>query len=259
MQQALESALEPARRRSVHRRLALGAAAAAAGALPARVAAHHEAGGDPARAIPWRQRAFDGAMKLLALDDALAHGQQALVDGADGDLALAQSQGNLRVLELLGRDDKAMADADALLQRPGGSPAARAEARIAVATYLAFRDLAPRALALLDELPQGLDAALRDAHLAAAEVWVMLTEAALTLGDTAATRQTWQHALSPHLIEVETVRQRHALVAVMMQLVDGHAADALTGLPPPDAPGLSPELRAAFVARWRNAPATPTP
>jgi hypothetical protein len=50
VQQSLEATLDNARRRSVHRRLALGAIAA--GAPPARIAAHHEAGGEPRRAAP---------------------------------------------------------------------------------------------------------------------------------------------------------------------------------------------------------------
>ncbi len=73
VQQALAADLSPPRRRSVHRRLALGAAAA--GAAPGQVAAHHEAGGEPARAIAWRRRAADDAMRLLALDEAIAQWQ----------------------------------------------------------------------------------------------------------------------------------------------------------------------------------------
>ena len=50
--QSLASAMAAARRRLVHRRLALGAEAA--GAEPARIAAHFEAGGEPRRALPSR-------------------------------------------------------------------------------------------------------------------------------------------------------------------------------------------------------------
>jgi DNA-binding SARP family transcriptional activator len=154
VQQALESALEPARRRSIHRRLALGAAAA--GAAPARVAAHFEAGGEPQRAVPWRQRAMEQALPLMALDEAIAHGRQALADGAAGDDRLAVGRVLVRTLELRGLDEEADALAQDLLRVSSGSAAARVEARIAVAGYFARRDRASQALELLEGLPSTL-------------------------------------------------------------------------------------------------------
>lgn len=161
VQQALESALEPARRRSIHRRLALGAAAA--GAAPARVAAHFEAGGEPQRAVAWRQRAMEQALPLMALDEAIAQGRQALADGAAGDDRLAVSRVLVRTLELRGLDEEADALAQDLLRVTGGSVPARAEARIAVAGYFARRDRASLALELLEGLPDKLPDEQREA------------------------------------------------------------------------------------------------
>lgn len=158
VQQALDSALAPARRRSVHRRLALGAAAA--GAPPARIAAHHEAGGEARRAVPWRRRAGDEAMRLHALDDAIAQWRQALADGADADEDLAIRVALMRALEMRDEVDGAQAEAADILQRAAqgqASPTRCIEAQVAVAYLFARRDRSLQALAVLDALPATLE------------------------------------------------------------------------------------------------------
>lgn len=166
VQQAMDSALEPARRRSVHRRLALGAAAA--GAPPARIAAHHEAGGEAQRAVPWRRRAGDEAMRLHAVDDAIVQWRQALADGADPGAALALRIALLRALEMRDLMDEAHAEATEMLQLAAqgtASPPQRFEAQIAVAFLYARRDRSLQALAILDALPDLTDPRLRASAL----------------------------------------------------------------------------------------------
>lgn len=166
VQQALESALGPVRRRSVHRRLALGAAAA--GAPAARIAAHHEAGGEARRAVPWRLRAGDEALRLHALDDALAQWRRALDDGPDPAEALRIRMSLVRALETRDLIDEARQEATLLLQlieQGAGSPALRIEAQIAVAYLYARRDGGAQALALLDALPPTTEPRLRAAAL----------------------------------------------------------------------------------------------
>lgn len=162
VQQALDSGLDAARRRSVHRRLALGAAAA--GAPPARIAAHHEAGGEPRRAVPWRRRAGDEAMRLHARDEAVVQWRLALADGATQDDALAIRVALLRALDDLDRADEA-GEAAADILRPGAhgdaSEALRIEARIAAAYFHAHRNAALRSLEVLDALPAALEGRLR--------------------------------------------------------------------------------------------------
>lgn len=75
---ALAASLSPTRRRLVHRRLALGAEATQAEA--ALTAMHFEEAGEPARALPYRQRAGDEAQALYAVQQALAQWERALAD-----------------------------------------------------------------------------------------------------------------------------------------------------------------------------------
>jgi DNA-binding SARP family transcriptional activator len=155
VQQSLAAELGPARRRSVHRRLALGAAAA--GAAPALVAAHHEAGGEPARAIAWRRRAADDAMRLLALDEAIVQWRQALADGPAGDDEHEIRMRLMRALDLRARDEEAQAEASLLLARAeaGLDSAARRDAmRLAVARLHVARERPQQALEVLARLDQ---------------------------------------------------------------------------------------------------------
>ena len=78
VQTALDNALDPARRRLVHCRLALGGEAA--GLDSANIARHWEAGGQPQRAVAHRIAAAEAALALYADADAQAHWQAALDD-----------------------------------------------------------------------------------------------------------------------------------------------------------------------------------
>lgn len=162
VQQALEASLDAARRRSVHRRLALGAAAA--GAPAARIAAHHEAGGEPRRAVRWRQRAGDEAMRLHALDQAVQHWRQALADGATPAQALEIGTSLMGALNQRHLADEAEAQAEALLrltEQGAGTAAQCMEVRIEVARQLSSRGRGERALALIDALPPAPDRRLQ--------------------------------------------------------------------------------------------------
>jgi DNA-binding SARP family transcriptional activator len=83
VQWSLEAALPPARRRLVHRRLALGGDTA--GLPPAEVARHWEQGGEPARAVAPRLAAAQAALMLGSEDVARAHWQAALANGPSPD------------------------------------------------------------------------------------------------------------------------------------------------------------------------------
>ena len=78
VQTALDNALDPARRRLVHCRLALGGESA--GLDSANIARHWEAGGQPQRAVAHRIAAAEAALALYADADAQAHWQAALDD-----------------------------------------------------------------------------------------------------------------------------------------------------------------------------------
>ncbi len=159
VQQALDAALAPERRRLIHRRLALGAEAA--GAPAAAIAAHHEASGEPRRAVPHRLAAAEQAQHLHALPEAMAHWRQALADGATPQQALRAHEG-LMLAARVGCDFNAMlahGDAlQALAAGPGLAPEDEAAALCAVADNLAFSNRAEAALALLDRMRGAADA-----------------------------------------------------------------------------------------------------
>lgn len=191
VQQALASALGDARRRSVHRRLALGAAAA--GAPPAQLAAHHEAGGDPARAVEWRRRAGDEAMRLLALDEAIVQWRHALDDGPSADDRLAIGIDLLRALERRSRDEEQEAVAAQLLGQVDagiGSLAQRDEALVALANLRSRNERAHEGLALLARATPTDDPRARLKRLA------VRAEAERSLGHLDAARALQRQALA---------------------------------------------------------------
>ncbi len=160
VQQALEAALTPERRRLVHRRLALGAEAA--GAPAAVVAAHHEASGDARRAVAHRLAAAEQAQRLHALPEAMAHLLKALADGATTGQALCAHQGLMLAARLRCEFDTMLIHGDALQRLAAGAsdraaapltPDERADALISVADNLVFGNRATLALNLLDGLP----------------------------------------------------------------------------------------------------------
>jgi DNA-binding SARP family transcriptional activator len=159
VQQALDATLAPERRRLVHRRLALGAEAA--GAPAAVIAVHHEASGEPRRAVPHRLAAAAQAQRLHALPEAMAHWQQALADGATPQQALQAHEG-LMLGARVGCDfDAMLAHGDALQALavgPGLAPEDEAAALCAVADNLAFSNRAEAALALLERMRGAADA-----------------------------------------------------------------------------------------------------
>lgn len=157
VQQAIDRALAPERRRLLHRRLAL--AAEATGAAAATIAVHHEACGEPRRAVPFRLRAGDEAQRLHAWREAEDHWQQGVADrpspaqAVELNLRLLQAASAQarrtevhergRVLHELAQDDS--------LPLP-----LRVRATTQAAHYLANWGAAAAGLAALDRLPRSL-------------------------------------------------------------------------------------------------------
>jgi len=159
-QQALQASLPAERRRLVHRRLAL--AAEATRAAPALVAHHFEAGGEPARALPYRIQAGDEAQRLYAPAQALRHWQAALALGATPAQAALLHGRCARACADLGDGDAAQAQLsriDALWSSGAIDADHGAVAHIECAEVELLLSRADRALprmeALLPGLPEG--------------------------------------------------------------------------------------------------------
>lgn len=168
VQQALNGALPDERRRLVHRRLALGAEAA--GAPAATIATHHEASGDPARAVAHRTVAGDQARRLHALTEAMAQWSKALADQPTPSQALRIRERLLRVAHQRSDFDTVRAQADALgvLLASGALDAdERIDATIGRGLAMAQGGQADRALVELDALPETLDEVRRGRALRA--------------------------------------------------------------------------------------------
>jgi DNA-binding SARP family transcriptional activator/tetratricopeptide (TPR) repeat protein len=86
VQQSVSASLGAARRRLVHRRLALSGETT--GAPPATIAAHHEASGEPRRAIVHRIAAGDHAERFHALPQAVVQWRKALAHQPDAAQAI---------------------------------------------------------------------------------------------------------------------------------------------------------------------------
>lgn len=190
VQQAIDSALAPQRRRLVHRRLAL--AAEATGAAPATTALHHEASGELSRAVPFRLRAGDEAQRLHAWREAAAHWQRGL---ADRPLPVQALELHLRLLQaadaMANRTDL-HAHGNALLALAQDGALTRSERVRAVtqaANVMAGWGAAGRALAVLDQLPRELPPAERQQV-----VWARAT-ALLFTGQNDAARSLTHEAL----------------------------------------------------------------
>ena len=154
--QALESALQPARRRVLQHRLALSAQAL--GAHPA-AALHFEACGEATRAAPHRLAAGDAAHALQALAEAARHWRQGLADQPATAEQVALLARLCDIEWALGRPDAAQACHDrvhALLADNALAsllaPALRADALFRLARYLTFSNRSQAALTLLDTL-----------------------------------------------------------------------------------------------------------
>jgi DNA-binding SARP family transcriptional activator len=152
--QALESTLEPTRRRLLHHRLALAAESRRANAEAAR---HFEACGEPARAAPHRLAAGDSARDLHSLAEAAAQWRQGLADspGPADEAALAA---RLCEAELFrGHYDEAEAEYRRLLpllDHPGLASEVRIDLQLRAARYLVLAPgKAPQSIELLNAMP----------------------------------------------------------------------------------------------------------
>ena len=165
VRQSLEAGLSPARRRLAHRRLALGAEAA--GAPPAVIAAHHEASGEPARALPFRLEAGRQAMDLHALPAAIAHWRAALADGPTTLQAVEIHGLLMQALSSASLRDESLAHAALRIAAAAAAPPeVQLDVQISVADLEARQSLPAAALARLDALPPLADATLRSRALA---------------------------------------------------------------------------------------------
>lgn len=161
VQQALEAALAPARRRLVHRRLALGAEAA--GAAPAAIAHHHECAGDVRRAAAWRLAAGDAAERLNALDDAVLQWQRALDQQPVPDQQLQLHMRLARTRRRQGRLDLCGVHLQAIQAlAPQAGPALWHDAVAEAACTLVTDRRPQQALDMLDVLPPAPDARRAD-------------------------------------------------------------------------------------------------
>ncbi|MCE9658549.1 MAG: AAA family ATPase [Burkholderiales bacterium] len=153
VQQALQESLGAERRRLVHRRLALGAESA--GSPSATVAAHHEASGDLARAVAHRLAAGDEAMRLRALQEAIAQWRHGLADRPNPAQAIALHRRLLDAGTQLSALDVVGEQADGLALRladPALSPAERIDATIARGLALSRSGRPVEGLAALDAM-----------------------------------------------------------------------------------------------------------
>jgi DNA-binding SARP family transcriptional activator/tetratricopeptide (TPR) repeat protein len=158
---ALDSALEPTRRRLVHHQLALAAEAMGARMDAAR---HFEACGEPARAAPHRLAAGDAAYALHALAEAAAQWRQGLADQpAPGDEAALLAR--LSDVEWLrGQPDEARALHErltVLLDGPGLDGDARTDLQLRAAQFLSGCGRLAEAMQLLEAMPPPEPAPLR--------------------------------------------------------------------------------------------------
>ena len=154
VQQSLAAALSTERARLIHRRLALGGEAA--GASPAKIAAHHEASGEPERAVVHRIAAGDESRRLRALPEAIAQWTKALGDKPTAAQAVAIHDRLCKVAYERTEFAVVREQAEALGRLLEGSEldaAGRVDAAIARALALGRGGNGGAALAVLDALP----------------------------------------------------------------------------------------------------------
>lgn len=238
VQQAIDTALAPERRRLVHRRLAL--AAEAAGAPAAIVARHHEASGERARAVPHWLRAGDEALRLHALREAVEHWQRGLADRPSPTQELELRLRSLRALRAMANVQAARehcAPLLALAREPGLARAERVEAVTSAAIQLTQAGDPAQALVELDTLPP---------HLVPAEqrlVEVARATALAQLGRTRVAIEALQRALAlpgltaRHRAEMLTQQASAEYTAGELLAADDHLLQAIAiyrGLDDPD-------------------------
>lgn len=182
VRQAMAGALGPARARLLHRRLALGALAA--GLAPAQVAAHWEAAGEPARALPLRMAAAEAAERLGAGEQALIEWTAALADAPAPAQALQIQTRRLQLLRAaaeLPQADRALAAIAEALDDGRLPPSARADAALAAAAVHIERDETEAAAAMLQRA-QALLLAVDDAASAPARLALLHARLAAAQG-----------------------------------------------------------------------------
>ncbi len=158
VRQCLVDGLSPARRRLLQARLAQRLEEQ--GAAPALVAAQWEGAGQALAAVPWRVRAAEAAWRVHALADAQAQYNQALADGAGGQVLVQVHLALARLQRRVGDAPAAAAALDAAVQAAqGGDAATRLRASLACAQAWCASDRADESLALLDALGADLAAA----------------------------------------------------------------------------------------------------
>jgi len=213
VQWALEGALSDARRRLVHRRLALGGAAA--GLAPAEVARHWEQGGEPARAVAPRLAAAEAALMLGSDEAAEAHWLAALQDqpNAAEHLKLLQQRWGLKRR----RDDRPallaiVAELDVLRASWSQSPATAMQAlaaAIEAAQILSLAEASADALQRVDELLPALD----DAHPLRARALLVRSQALNGLARADESRADAEAALAlDGLDTMQRAQLHHSLV-----------------------------------------------
>lgn len=243
VQQAIDSALAPERRRLVHRRLAL--AAEATGAAPSTIALHHEASGEPTRAVPFRLQAGDVAFRLHALREAVAHWQQGLADRPQPEQALELRARLMQAATALSRQADVREHGNALLalaHEGTVGPPARVRAIVLAATHLAQAGSAAEALAELDTLPRDLPPAEQRQVLSAranALLFLGRSKAARTLvhrtldepdlGDRQRAEVLYQLGANELVSGQQAAAADHleAAIALQRRLPDGSALDLL--------------------------------
>lgn len=151
--QAIDAAMQPARRRLLHHQLALAATAAGDAAAAAR---HFEACGEASRAAPHRRAAGDAAHALHALREATAHWRQGLEDDPAPDERAALLGRLVDTAWSMGQNDEARAFHERLQDVLDAHPlteASRTDTQLRSARYLSNLGRPDAAMNLLDTVP----------------------------------------------------------------------------------------------------------
>ncbi len=218
VKQLLLQDLPAARRRLVHRRLALGAEAV--GLPPAEIARHWETGGEPRRAVDHRLAAAAQAVAVGSWDSAERHWQAALADEPSPAQHLAMLRQRWPTLQVRGDRDGLQAVVDTLeqlherwQQQPASARAAleaRAEQALMLGLSLHLHS-EHEPLALAD----GVLAALADDDPLRPAVQLARAQALNSAGQFEAAEQTVEQTLargSPGLTPTLQAKLLHTLV-----------------------------------------------
>lgn len=242
VRQCLAESLSPARRCLLHERLARRLEAR--GAAPALIAMQWEGAGQPAAAVPWRQRAAEAAWRVHALADTQAQYRHALADGATGSAAVDIHLALARLHRRL--DDAAAVTAalDAAAQAAEGTDSeTRLRARVACAEAWSAIDRADDGIALLDALA---------ADLAGAPV-TLRARALATRARVLHRRGEIERAQDLHREAVDLLEGAADALSLKAELLDGAARAAMGRGDAAGADALIRRAVAAFEATGDNA------